>query len=118
MHETTFSLHEVFTCAHLKFTVYGHKQRDIHTISTNAVMLVWGSLRLTPITVISHPCLYMFVNSKWSQVRKVTEGLAKTLHAYADDMEQSAKRSEEKHKSTTSSRSHDIDTQSHDIRYR
>ena len=36
MHETTrgsrmFSLHEIFKCGHLKFTVYGHKQADIHT---------------------------------------------------------------------------------------
>ena len=91
---------------------------NIHTISANVVTLVWGSLRPAPITVISHPCLYMFVNSKWSQVRSVTEGLAKTLYAYADDIEQSVKRSEERHKSTTSCRSHDIDTQSHDIRYR
>ena len=27
----TFSLHEIFKCAHLKFTVYGRKQTDIHT---------------------------------------------------------------------------------------
>ena len=27
----TFSLHEIFTCAHLKFAVYGRKQTDIHT---------------------------------------------------------------------------------------
>ena len=27
----TFDLHEIFKCGHLKFTVYGHKQADIHT---------------------------------------------------------------------------------------
>ena len=37
---------EIFTCAHLKFTVYGRKQTDIHTISANAVTLVWGSPQL------------------------------------------------------------------------
>ena len=45
----TFSLHEIFKCAHLKFTLYSRKQTYIHTTSANAVTLVWGSLRLTPI---------------------------------------------------------------------
>ena len=45
-----FGLHEIFKCAHLKFTVYGHEQTDIHTPSATAVTLVWGSLRLAPIT--------------------------------------------------------------------
>ena len=44
------SLREIFKCAHLKFTVYGRKQASIHTHFRNAVMLVWGSLRLAPIT--------------------------------------------------------------------
>ena len=35
-----------FKRAHLKFTVYGRKQTSIHTHVHNAVMLVWGSLRL------------------------------------------------------------------------
>ena len=48
-------------------------------------------------------------------MRNATEGLAKTLRAYVDDMAQSAKRSDERHKSTTSCRSPDIDTQSRDI---
>ena len=47
--DLTFGLHEIFKCAHLKFTVYGRKQTDIHTTSANAVTLVWGSLRLAPI---------------------------------------------------------------------
>ena len=38
----------------LQFTVYGRKQASkqasIHTHVRNAVPLVWGSLRLTPIT--------------------------------------------------------------------
>ena len=42
-----------FKCAHLKFTVYGHKQASklasIYTHVCNAVTLLWGSLRLTPI---------------------------------------------------------------------
>ena len=38
-----------FNHAHLKFTVYGHKQANIHTHVRNAVPLVWGSLRLAPI---------------------------------------------------------------------
>ena len=34
-----------------KFSVYGRKQTYIHThASCNAVTLVWGSLRLAPIT--------------------------------------------------------------------
>ena len=42
-----FGLHEIFKCAYLKFTVYGHKPTDIHThASHNAV---WDSLRLTQI---------------------------------------------------------------------
>ena len=41
-------------------------------------------------------------------VRSATEGLAKSLRAYADDMEQSVKRSKERHKSTTSCHSHDV----------
>ena len=46
----TFGLHEIFKCAYLKFTVYGHKPTDIHThASCNAVTLVWGLLRLAPI---------------------------------------------------------------------
>ena len=45
----TLGLHEIFKFAHLKFTVYGRGQTDIHTTSANAVTLVWGSLRLVPI---------------------------------------------------------------------
>ena len=42
----TFGLHKIFKCAYLKFMVYGRK----HTHNfPNAVTLVWGSLRLTPI---------------------------------------------------------------------
>ena len=48
----TFSLHEIFKCAHLKFTIYGCNQTYlhtyIHTTSANAVMLVWGLPRLAP----------------------------------------------------------------------
>ena len=46
----TKGLHEIFKYAHLKFTVYSRKHTYIHTTSVNAVTLVWGSLRLTPIT--------------------------------------------------------------------
>ena len=45
----TFSLHEILKCAHLKFTIYSRKQTYIHITSANAVMLLLGSLRLTPI---------------------------------------------------------------------
>ena len=38
----------VWDC-YLKFRVYGRKQANIHTHMCNAVMLVWGSLRLAPI---------------------------------------------------------------------
>ena len=49
-----------FKRAHLKFSVYGRKQTDrqtdrhtyIHTHMCNAVTLVWGSLRLAPITTL------------------------------------------------------------------
>ena len=37
-----------FKHANLKFTVYGRKQASIHTLSVNAITLVWGSLRLAP----------------------------------------------------------------------
>ena len=40
-----------FNHTHLKFTVYGtSKQANIHMHVRNAVPLVWGSLRLAPIT--------------------------------------------------------------------
>ena len=46
--------------AHLKFTVYGRKQANIHTHVRNAVPLVWGSLRLAPIRVIHvHIVIYL-----------------------------------------------------------
>ena len=40
-----------FQCAHLKFIVYGCKQanKHIYTHIHNAVSLVWGLFRLTPI---------------------------------------------------------------------
>ena len=45
-----FSPCEILKHAHLKFTVYRHKQASIHTTHVhNAVTLVWGSLRLAPI---------------------------------------------------------------------
>ena len=53
-----------FKHAHLKFSVYGRKQTnrqtDIHTHVRNAVTLVWGSLRLTPITGIKIASLSWF----------------------------------------------------------
>ena len=58
MRETTFGLHEIFKCAYLKFTVYGRKQTYIHTTSANAVTLVWGSLRLTPINGVQLSFVY------------------------------------------------------------
>ena len=52
----TFSLHEIFTCAHLNLTVDSiWPQTDIHTTSANAVTLVRGSLRLAPIVHKLHP---------------------------------------------------------------
>ena len=47
-------LREIFECAYLKFTVSGqskqtNKLTSIHTRVCNAVTLVWGLLRLTPI---------------------------------------------------------------------
>ena len=48
----TFGLHEIFKCAYLNFMVYGRKPTDIHTHAPrNAVTLVWGLLRLAPITL-------------------------------------------------------------------
>ena len=50
---------EIFECAHFKFTVSGwskqaSKQTNIHTHVRNEVTLVWGSLRLAPITARAH----------------------------------------------------------------
>ena len=47
---------EIFECVDLKFTVSGcakqvSKQADIHTHARNEVTLVWGSLRLAPISL-------------------------------------------------------------------
>ena len=55
----SFHHHEIFECAHLKFTVSGgSKPTNKHTRVRNAVTLVWGSLRLAPITLwINHPSL-------------------------------------------------------------
>ena len=57
-----------FKRAHLKFTVYGRKeaskQANIHTHVRNAVPLVWGSLRLAPITGAS-PYVYNNVISPY-----------------------------------------------------
>ena len=43
----TFSLHKIFKCTHLKFTVYGHKQTDIHT--HNFCKCSHASVGLTPV---------------------------------------------------------------------
>ena len=49
-------LREIFECTHLKFTVSGRsKQANIYTHVHNEVMLVWGSLRLTPIIITIVP---------------------------------------------------------------
>ena len=53
-----------FNSAHLKFTVYGpSKQANIHTHVRSAVPLVWGSLRLAPITVFLF--IYLFEAFIW-----------------------------------------------------
>ena len=48
---------------HLKFTVYGRKQAwsvgRIHTHLHNAVLLVWGSLRLAPLTYLVYSENYL-----------------------------------------------------------
>ena len=73
-----YSLHEIFTCAYLKFTVYGHKQTDrqtdIHTTSANAVTLVWGSLRLAPITLPTYTDIPVFVLSATELVERTWRG--------------------------------------------
>ena len=38
-------------CSHLKFTAYGQANRQTYMCLCNAVPLVWGSLRLTPIVL-------------------------------------------------------------------
>ena len=50
LHSGSFiNLREIFEYAHLKFTVYGRKQTSMYVrIHTQAVLLVWGSLRLVP----------------------------------------------------------------------
>ena len=59
----TVNPREIFECAHLKFTVSGRSkqaskqasnQANIQTHVCNAVTLVWGSLRLAPITAIKY----------------------------------------------------------------
>ena len=52
LHNIDIDLREIFECAHLKFTVSGQSTIDRWTYTRvhNAVMLVWGSLRLAPIT--------------------------------------------------------------------
>ena len=52
VHEIEIDLREIFECAHLKYTVYGHKVVYIH-ICAIAVPLVWGSLRLAPTTAFN-----------------------------------------------------------------
>ena len=59
-----------FKCYHLKFTVNGRKQASIHTHFRNAVMLVWGSLRLTPkMYLYSYQCfLFQYSYSFFTDV--------------------------------------------------
>ena len=69
------SIFEKYLNAHLKFTVYGHKQASKHirtlTHFRNAVPPVWGSLRLAPISTSvnlikvsshtkMHACIYLY----------------------------------------------------------
>ena len=66
LHSGSFiDLREIFKCAHLKFTVYGHKQTNtyvrIHTQVSNAVSLVWVSLRLVPNSHMYPPLVWLFV---------------------------------------------------------
>ena len=60
-HMLHVELHEIFECAHLKFMVSGRskqvsKQASKHryTHVRNAVTLVWGLLRLAPISMTDH----------------------------------------------------------------
>ena len=53
LHVHKIDLREIFECAHLKFTVYGRKHIRMLTHFRNAVPLVWGSLRLAPMTVLA-----------------------------------------------------------------
>ena len=64
------------------------------------------------IAVVSRPYL---ATKRWSLMRNATEGLAETVRECVDDMEQSMKRSEEKHESLHSCRNPDIDTESRHI---
>ena len=48
--QTTFILHEIFTCTYNGIW----PQTDIHTTSANAVTLVWGLLKLAPKSSFVH----------------------------------------------------------------
>ena len=64
------------------------------------------------ITIISHPRL---CTAQWGEVRREVEGLAKSLRGYAEDMEDSANRSKERHSSQQLLRCPDLNTESRDI---
>ena len=64
--------------AHLKFTVYGHKQTcTLQTHFRNAVPLVWGSLRLVPISILDP------TNPQYSMLN-IHEYFSTAHHAWLD----------------------------------
>ena len=64
------------------------------------------------ITIVSHPRL---CTAQWGEVRREVEGLEKSLRGYAEDMEDSANRSKERHSSQQLLRCPDLNTESRDI---
>ena len=82
----TFHHREIFEYAHLKFTVSSRsKPTSIHTRVRNAVTLVWGSLRLAPISCrlpfLSFSSFFLQSHQVWSPVGESSEPSATSFHA-------------------------------------
>ena len=65
--------------------------------------------------LISVICHSRFCASQWKCIRDAVEGLARSLHTYVEDMEQSLMRATEIQQRTESARNSDVDTASRDI---
>ena len=64
-----FHHREIFEFTHLKFTISGRSKQTsidipVHTRMRNAVMLVWGSLRLAPIMCFTCDRFNNFIHVK------------------------------------------------------
>ena len=96
-----FGLCEIFKHAHLKFTVYDHKQASkqtsIHTHVCNAVTLMWGSLRLVQtrsvktLTYTTEPTQVLLHDENFPRAKLIVKQQSSTIilqkHLHGSTME-------------------------------